>query len=278
MPKTSFQPSIQFKNWEDLTFADDFMFHAVMKNKSICKDVVELILNIKIDHVEFLNCEHALSLSPQSKEIRLDVFLKDSDKIINVEMQTTNKPNLAKRSRYYQAAADIDSTPPKTDYSALYDNYVVFICTFDPFKCDFPVYTFENTCLESDNHFKLEDGTRKVFLNIATSRTDSLDAELKGFYYYIRNQKARTSLTKAVEQRILQVKSDIRQRRQYMTTYSRLLEQRQEGFEDGLQQGSHQAKVETARALLNENISIDIITRTTGLPQETVAELAKNRP
>ena len=280
MPKTesALHPSIQFKDWEDLTFADDFMFHAVMKNKSICKDVVELLLNVKIDHVEFLNYEHTLSLSPQSKEIRLDVFLKDSDKIINVEMQTTNKPNLAKRARYYQAAADIDSTPPKTDYSKLYDNYVVFICTFDPFKCDFPVYTFENTCLESDNHFKLEDGTRKVFLNIATSRIDSLDAELKGFYYYIRTQKARTTLTKAVDERIIQVKSDIRQRRQYMTTYSRLLEQRQEGFEDGLQQGisqgSHQKAVETARILLTLGDTIEKISKATGLPQETILKLA----
>ena len=212
MSKTTFQPAIQFKNWEDLTFADDFMFHAVMKNKTICKGVVELILGIKIDHVEFLNSEQTLSLSPQSKEIRMDVFLKDSDKIINVEMQTTNKANLPKRARYYQAAADIDSTPPKTDYSELYDNYVVFICTFDPFKFNFPIYTFENTCLESPEHFKLEDGTKKVFLNIATSQIDSLDAELKGFYYYIRTQKAKTTLTKAVDEQIIQVKSDIQKR------------------------------------------------------------------
>ena len=168
--KTIFQPSFHFKKWEDLTFTDDFMFHAVMKNKAICKDVIELILNIKIDHVEFLNSEHTLFLSPQSKEIRLDVFLKDSDKIINVEMQTTNKPNLAKRARYYQAVADIDSTPPKTDYSQIYDNYVVFICTFDPFNYNYPVYTFENTCFESPTHFKLNDGTKKVFLNILNCR------------------------------------------------------------------------------------------------------------
>ena len=37
-----------FKRLEDLTFTDDFMFSQVMKNKEICKEVVETILGIKV--------------------------------------------------------------------------------------------------------------------------------------------------------------------------------------------------------------------------------------
>ena len=63
-----------------------------------------------------------------------------------------------------------------------------------------------------------------------------------------------------------------------MTTYSRLMEQRQEGFEDGLQQGiqqgSHQAKIETAKAMVLKNIPIDIITACTGLSTETILKLS----
>ena len=51
----------------------------------------------------------------------------------NLEMQTGHRLELPKRSRYYQAAADIDNTPPSGLYSEMRDNYVIFICTFDPF-------------------------------------------------------------------------------------------------------------------------------------------------
>jgi predicted transposase/invertase (TIGR01784 family) len=63
--------------------------------------------------------------------------------------------------------------------------------------------------------------------------------------------------------------------------------QRQEAFDDGLSkgvsqgiqqgisQGIQQKAIETAKALLSEDISIDVITRTTGLSTETVKQLAK---
>ena len=55
--------------------------------------------------------------------------------------------------------------------------------------------------------------------------------------------------------------------------------QRQEAFDDGLSkgvsQGIQQKAIETAKALLNEDISIDVITRTTGLSTETIEQLAK---
>ena len=51
--------------------------------------------------------------------------------------------------------------------------------------------------------------------------------------------------------------------------------QRQEAFDDGISQGIQQKAIETAKALLSEDISIDIITRTTGLSTEAVKQLAR---
>ena len=51
--------------------------------------------------------------------------------------------------------------------------------------------------------------------------------------------------------------------------------QRQEAFDDGISQNSRKKAIETAKALLKEDISIDVITRTTGLSTETVEQLAK---
>jgi predicted transposase/invertase (TIGR01784 family) len=51
--------------------------------------------------------------------------------------------------------------------------------------------------------------------------------------------------------------------------------QRQEAFDDGISQGIQQKAIETAKALLSEDISIGVITRTTGLSTETIEQLAK---
>ena len=52
----------------------------------------------------------------------------------------------------------------------------------------------------------------------------------------------------------------------------------QDTFRRGLNEGSHQAKIETARILLTLGDTIEKISKATGLSQETVIELAKNRP
>ena len=49
----------------------------------------------------------------------------------------------------------------------------------------------------------------------------------------------------------------------------------QQGLQQGLQQGAQEKALETARMFLSENIPIEQVARCTGLPLETVEELAK---
>ena len=55
--------------------------------------------------------------------------------------------------------------------------------------------------------------------------------------------------------------------------------QREEAYEEGLSkgisQGAEQAKIETAKNLLSEKISVEQVARCTGLPLKTVENLAK---
>ena len=147
------------KQYKELTFTDDFMFSQVMKNKEICKEVIETILGIKVGKIEFLTSQHEIQIDPEAKTIAMDVYLRDEKKIINVEMQTGHRLELPKRSRYYQAASDIDNTPPSGLYSEMRDNYVIFICTFDPFLQGKAFYKFENICLDCEQQLRLNDGT-----------------------------------------------------------------------------------------------------------------------
>ena len=41
------------KSVEELTFTDDFMFGTIMKNKPICKGVLERLLHIKVGKIEY---------------------------------------------------------------------------------------------------------------------------------------------------------------------------------------------------------------------------------
>ena len=102
--------------------------------------------------------------------MRLDVYLKDEDKIIDVEIQTYPQDSLGKRTRYYQSMIDMDSLMKGQDYSELKESYILFICKFDPFKdkngnyYGQPCYTFRNICIEN-NAVNLNDKSLKVIYN-----------------------------------------------------------------------------------------------------------------
>ena len=50
--------------------------------------------------------------------------------------------------------------------------------------------------------------------------------------------------------------------------------QRREAFEDGVAEGAEQKAIETAKNLINKNISFETIAECTNLPLEKVQELA----
>ena len=109
------QTITKFKRWEDLDITDDFIFSRVMRNKKLCRTLLEMILKVKIGKIKFLTSHHAIRVEPNTKGIIMDVYLKDENRVINVEMQTSNQGDLARRARYYQAAADIDTTSEIAD-------------------------------------------------------------------------------------------------------------------------------------------------------------------
>ena len=199
----------------------------------------------------------------------MDVYLKDENKVINVEMQTSNHGDLPRRARYYQAAADIDTTPKGSEYSDLKQNYVVFICTFDPFLQGKPIYNFQNYCITYGIPIPLVDGTEKIFLNTAAKDTTSLDGELRLFYDYIKGKVAQTAFTKELDATISQMKQEKEERNMYLTYSSRMMECRRDGYEEGisigLEQGAYQNKLETARKLIARSYSPEEIADISGL-------------
>ena len=173
------------KKWESLTFTDDFIFSRIMHDEDICRQVVELILGLRIGEIRYLSAQDERKTDPDSMRIIMDVFLRDENRIITVEMQTGRKKELPRRSRYYQSVADVSATPTGAKYRNLPDNILIFICTFDPFDRNLPRYTFQHTCNEEPD-LKLKDGSLRIFLNTTANQLDRLDQKLQAFYHYLQ--------------------------------------------------------------------------------------------
>ena len=75
------------KSLNELTFIDDYMFGEVMKNKDICKGVIERLTHLKIRDIEYPELQKTLKACYERHGIRLDDYVKDSDKVYDVEMQ-----------------------------------------------------------------------------------------------------------------------------------------------------------------------------------------------
>ena len=83
---------MSIKPYEELTIQDNFIFQKVMRNKRICKQTLERLLDIDIKDIEYLEEEKNIDVRLDSKSVRLDVFVND-DKgtIFNIEMQTSKQ-------------------------------------------------------------------------------------------------------------------------------------------------------------------------------------------
>ncbi len=68
-----------FEKWEDLTLANNFIFCKVMEeNPDICKELLEMLLNIKIEKLEQPSAEKSLKIDYHSRGIRFDVYVRDT--------------------------------------------------------------------------------------------------------------------------------------------------------------------------------------------------------
>jgi predicted transposase/invertase (TIGR01784 family) len=288
------------KKWKSLTFTDDFIFSRVMHDEDICRQVVELILGVRIGKISYLSAQDEHKTDPDSMRIIMDVFLRDENRIITVEMQTGHKKELPKRSRYYQSVADVSTTPTGAKYRSLPDNILIFICTFDPFNKKLPRYTFRFTC-DEEPKLKLKDGSLRIFLNTTSTKLSSLDQKLQAFYHYLQMGVVESELAQTISASITTLKNNSLERRHYMTWAIKMADARYDGYdegfekgittgreegisiglerglEQGLERGAYEKALETAKNFLAMGLSPEQVTLGTNLPLEIVQGLIQGQ-
>ena len=173
------------EKWNSLTLANNFIFCKVLEeNPDVCKELLEMLLDIKIDRIEQPKSEQTFKTDFDSRGIRLDVYVKDgTGRCFDIEIQTSNYMRLEKRARYYQGLMDVDSIQSGQEYSALKDSYVIFLCLGDAFGHRLPVYTFRYRA-EEDKNILMNDGTVNIFFN-ATMYDKMQSENLRSFFRYL---------------------------------------------------------------------------------------------
>ena len=151
----------------------------------------------------------------------------EKETVYNVEIQTSDKKHLPKRTRYYQGVIDLHILEKGEDYTALRRSFVIFICTFDPFHQGRWVYTFENLCRE-DPAIALDDGATKVILNTKGGAGEISD-DLKSLLRYMEGFKPDSDYTRMLNEAVEYVRSDDQWRREYMVLNEMLKENRRMG-------------------------------------------------
>ncbi len=237
----------EIKTYEQLLLTDDFLFAKVMSNKELCKELLEIILNVKITDIVYLEKQKAIDISADGKSVRLDVYVADeSHTIYDVEMQVKNRHNLPKRSRFYQSMIDMEWLEKGEDYNELKQSYIIFICTFDPFGMGRHIYTFKNCC-EEQKDLALQDGTTKIFLN-ANGTMDDVSEELHAFLNYLIGEKSADEFVEKVDEAVIRARKNMEWRREYMTLELKYREILEDGREEGREEGI-KSLVKTCREL-----------------------------
>lgn len=212
--KTELSPA---EKWERLTFADNFIFcHVLENNPDICKELLELLLNIRIERIELPVSERTLKIDFESRGIRFDVYVKDGNgRSFDIEIQTTHSTALAKRARYYQGLIDVDNLQAGAAYGTLKDSYVIFLCLGDAFGKGLPVYTFRYAC-EEEPSIKMNDGTTNIFFN--AKKYDRMESgELKSFFRYLCGKDSDSSFTDRLSALVERTKRNAQWRHRFMT-------------------------------------------------------------
>ena len=236
------------KKFQSLTIKDDFMFGVVMSDVSIAKRILCAILAEEIPDIESCELQKSIETDHNSHGVRYDVYIKTRNgwKVYDVEMQNSKNRMPAKRSRYYQSSSDIDFLEKNKPYTDLPQNYVIFICDFDPFGKGRAVYQFQNYCVEEG--IFLGDGTCKIFLNIY-GRTER--KELQNLMAYFKDNVPNDELTNDIQDRIDNAVHSGK-------LYSSYIKEQQNAIllkEEGRKEGRKEGKAEAIKQLLKKGLT-----------------------
>ncbi len=275
----------KMKPFEELAFYDDFMFGQIMHDRETCKTVLEILLGIKIDRLEYPELQKSVEPFYATKGVRYDVYVEDGKRVYDVEIQNSTEPAIGKRTRFYQSMLDVAALMRGQSYEELKESIIIFICRYDPFQKGIPCYTVERKCREDGSVQLKDEATLYIFNCKAYENVEN--RELSGLLKFIECGEAETEFTRRLQKMVEIKKENEGLKTTYLSwslaEHDAIRKGRAEGMAEGLaagiskgiREGRANEKLANARNLLAMKVlTNEQIAQAVGLPLETVEELA----
>ena len=243
---------MQQKN-DQINLSDFALFLSVMKDKKAYEDVLSIILeepNLKLKEVKV---EQVILNKVGKRAIRLDAWAQDmGDRQFDMEMQNvTESDDVRRRSRFYQGMIDtpILKSGKQTRYRNLPSTIIIFITQDDIFGKGLARYTFSEQCEEVAN-LSLEDGTKKIFLNMTSLNGRP---ELVSLLQYMKNTTLDNPNVTVKDERILdldRIVEEVKQSEEWEDVEMNILE-------TGMQIGEARTLIKNIESAM-KNFGIDL--------------------
>ena len=255
-----------------------FLFNETVDDPKAYQAMVEILMEGHISLLNWTQTEKELRVSPDLRQVRLDVIGMDQDgELYQLEMQQNNTYNLPKRSRYYQGQVDVSLLKPgSVDFNELNNLTMILVAPFDIFGYGLYRYTFEEYCYEVPG-LKLNDGARRIFINTKGKNPENFSKEFLDFMEYINSTtdavaaKAKSARIRRIHERVSSIRQSEKMGVKLMQAWEEkiydkmearaegLAEGRAEGLAEGLAEGKLQSIVSIVCRKLRRGFSLEDI-------------------
>ncbi len=246
---------------ENLNLVDRFLFDEVMEDQASYQALISILLENEIEILDKTQTEKELRVSPELRQVRLDVVSMDREKkVYFTEMQKQDTGNLRRRSRYYQAQLDVSLLEPGTvNFNLLNDSCFILIAPFDLFKKGLYRYTFEGACRECPE-LKIRDGAVRIFINTKGTNREEFSQEFLELMEYITastDQVAGLSESpriKLLHENVKKIRASEKMGVKYLQKWEELVYAKDEGRAEGKAEGRAEGKAEGKKAQLIKQV------------------------
>ena len=263
-----------------LTLMDDIFMNKVFENDTERTALLLRIIlnNDKIKVIKAVTQQKLKNLS--GHDLQLDILAQEENgRLFNVEVQNRSSGAAARRARYHLSLLDAHSLPKgevyqklPDNYVKLPDNYVIFITQYDVLKGGLPIYHINRKIEE--NNVAFADGSHIIYVNNKIKDNTPLGRLMHDFncsnpndmYYPELAEKAR--YFKETEKGLTNM-GDV---------FEKFVAKREkEAAMKAAEKAAKEAqanKIELAKGLLADGMSIEFTVRHSKLSEAEVRELA----
>ena len=254
------------KNWEDLKFSDGYIFYEVMENKELFKELLEILLHVKIHHLEK---RPVIGQSIQSggnfSGIGVDVYLQDSNRVLNIEMQIGEYMSMIVEAMFYKDKMNLIEIARPTECKEQKEKYVIFIGNDDCSNLGKSVCT-ENTFFTEGLDCNSKYETHFIFYNASKYEMEK-DKEVQSVLKFIYGLKAETPFTNKLQTAFNEIKQNQIQKMLYMDCFDYISEENDEA--------ALETSVKIAYSMIEDGVPIANIVKYTHLETEVVEDMVK---